>query len=132
RARPGRGRGRRGGGQGAGDGDAVAGDDGSARGEAPVILPVILIVGDPRLRRVARRVETVDAAEADALVAALLDFRARAGFALSELLQHEIDHLDGVLAVDRALDTVTVDAFRRDVDAHLAKVDVRVIPGAAR
>lgn len=24
--------------------------------------------------------------------------------ALSELLQHEMDHLDGVLAVDRALD----------------------------
>jgi peptide deformylase len=28
----------------------------------------------------------------------------RAEGALSELLQHEVDHLDGVLAVDRALD----------------------------
>ncbi len=27
-----------------------------------------------------------------------------AGGALSELLQHEIDHLDGILAIDRALD----------------------------
>jgi peptide deformylase len=30
--------------------------------------------------------------------------RMRAEGALSELLQHEVDHLDGVLAVDRALD----------------------------
>lgn len=29
----------------------------------------------------------------------------KAGEGLSELLQHEIDHLNGVLAVDRALDT---------------------------
>jgi len=28
----------------------------------------------------------------------------RARRAFSELLQHEIDHLDGILAVDRALD----------------------------
>jgi peptide deformylase len=33
----------------------------------------------------------------------------RAEGALAELLQHEIDHLDGILAVDRALDR---DAFR--------------------
>ncbi|HTY38276.1 MAG TPA: peptide deformylase [Bacteroidota bacterium] len=31
--------------------------------------------------------------------------RLRAVGALSELLQHEIDHLDGVLAIDRAIDT---------------------------
>ena len=30
--------------------------------------------------------------------------RLEAGGALSELLQHEMDHLDGILAVDRALD----------------------------
>lgn len=30
--------------------------------------------------------------------------RVRATGALSELLQHEIDHLDGVLAIDRAID----------------------------
>ena len=33
-----------------------------------------------------------------------LDCQVAAEGALSELLQHEIDHLDGVLAVDRALD----------------------------
>jgi peptide deformylase len=31
--------------------------------------------------------------------------RLRADGALSELLQHEIDHLNGVLAIDRAIDT---------------------------
>jgi peptide deformylase len=31
--------------------------------------------------------------------------RVEAAGSLSELLQHEIDHLDGVLAIDRALDT---------------------------
>jgi len=28
--------------------------------------------------------------------------------ALSELLQHEIDHLDGILAIDRVLDLRTI------------------------
>jgi peptide deformylase len=27
---------------------------------------------------------------------------------LSELLQHEIDHLDGILAIDRVIDTKTI------------------------
>ncbi len=46
--------------------------------------------------------------------------------ATSELLQHEIDHLDGVLAVDRALDRAAIisraafesapEVFRREVD----------------
>ena len=31
--------------------------------------------------------------------------RLRADGALSELLQHEIDHLDGILAIDRAIDS---------------------------
>ncbi len=34
---------------------------------------------------------------------------------LSELLQHEIDHLDGILAVDRALDTRSL-ALRQEVE----------------
>ena len=29
----------------------------------------------------------------------------KAGQGLSELLQHEIDHLDGILAIDRAIDS---------------------------
>jgi peptide deformylase len=29
----------------------------------------------------------------------------RAGEGLSELLQHEIDHLNGILAIDRAIDS---------------------------
>ncbi len=33
--------------------------------------------------------------------------------ALSELLQHEMDHLDGVLAVDRALELITREEYRR-------------------
>ncbi|HUP50765.1 MAG TPA: peptide deformylase [Thermoanaerobaculia bacterium] len=35
----------------------------------------------------------------------------------SELLQHEIDHLDGVLAVDRALDRESL-VMRREFEAH--------------
>ncbi|MFN7949938.1 MAG: peptide deformylase [Blastocatellia bacterium] len=34
---------------------------------------------------------------------------------LSELLQHEIDHLDGILAVDRAIDARSL-ALRREVE----------------
>ncbi len=46
--------------------------------------------------------------------------------ALSELLQHEIDHLDGVLAVDRALDKdalVTRRAFDANPDYYRSMVD---------
>lgn len=48
--------------------------------------------------------------------------------ATSELLQHEIDHLDGVLAVDHALDSASLvarDAFARDPDYFLGQVDYR-------
>lgn len=37
----------------------------------------------------------------------------RAEGALSELLQHEIDHLDGILAIDRAIDTKHI-AYRSE------------------
>jgi len=50
--------------------------------------------------------------------------------ATSELFQHEIDHLDGVLAVDRALDkdaVVTRTAFETMPDWFLSRVDY-VIP----
>ena len=36
------------------------------------------------------------------------EFRARDDRNLSELLQHEIDHLDGILAVDRIVDIKTL------------------------
>ena len=44
----------------------------------------------------------------------------------AELLQHEIDHLDGVLAVDHLIDPyglVTREAFERDPEFFLAQVD---------
>jgi peptide deformylase len=47
----------------------------------------------------------------------------------SELLQHEIDHLDGILAVDRALDrdSLVVKAqFDADFDFHAARVDYMI------
>lgn len=37
-----------------------------------------------------------------------LEFRAGDDRYLSELLQHEIDHLDGILAIDRVTDIKTV------------------------
>ena len=51
---------------------------------------------------------------------------------VSELLQHEIDHLDGILAVDRAIDRdalVTREAFRTQRAYFAAQVDY-MIPGA--
>lgn len=46
--------------------------------------------------------------------------------ATSELLQHEIDHLDGVLAIDRALDPTAIisrAAFEADPEAFRRQVD---------
>ena len=46
--------------------------------------------------------------------------------AISELLQHEIDHLDGVLAVDRAIDRdsiVSRSVFESDPEHFAAQVD---------
>jgi peptide deformylase len=47
---------------------------------------------------------------------------------VSELLQHEIDHLDGILAVDHALDKnalVSREAFDKDKAYFLRQVDFR-------
>ena len=47
---------------------------------------------------------------------------------LAELLQHEIDHLDGTLAVDRAIDGNAIVArktFEGDRERYLAEVDYR-------
>jgi peptide deformylase len=41
--------------------------------------------------------------------------RLEAEGALSELLQHEIDHLDGILAIDRAIDSKHI-AYRRELE----------------
>lgn len=51
-------------------------------------------------------------------------------FELSELLQHEMDHLDGILAVDRAIDKnalVAREQFLSNPDYYFAQVDY-VIP----
>jgi peptide deformylase len=48
----------------------------------------------------------------------------------SELLQHEIDHLDGILAIDRALDRESIisrEVYERDVSQFAKQVDY-VIP----
>ena len=51
--------------------------------------------------------------------------------AAAELLQHEIDHLDGVLAVDRAMDTQSL-VMRREYERNReffdAKVDYAILP----
>ena len=38
----------------------------------------------------------------------VLEFQAGDDRNLSELLQHEIDHLDGILAIDRVVDVKTI------------------------
>jgi peptide deformylase len=53
------------------------------------------------------------------------------GRAESELLQHEIDHLDGVLAVDRALDRdslVMRAEYERDRERYDSLVDYAIVP----
>lgn len=44
---------------------------------------------------------------------------------MSELLQHEIDHLDGILAVDRAIDDSAI-VQRLDYEQHRATYDALV------
>ena len=39
---------------------------------------------------------------------------------LSELLQHEIDHLDGILAIDRAIDAKHI-VYRSEFEKHIGK-----------
>jgi peptide deformylase len=49
--------------------------------------------------------------------------------ATSELMQHEVDHLDGVLLVDRAEDAgamVAREVFERDPDRFRAEVDYTI------
>jgi peptide deformylase len=53
------------------------------------------------------------------------------GQAESELLQHEIDHLDGVLAIDLALDTGSIiyrTAFEADPTTFQSQVDYVIRP----
>jgi peptide deformylase len=53
------------------------------------------------------------------------------GRAESELLQHELDHLDGILATDRALDARSLilrAAFEADPAAFRAQVDYTIQP----
>ena len=54
--------------------------------------------------------------------------------ATSELLQHEIDHLDGVLAVDHALDAeaiVSREVFEENPQWFADKVDYVITPTVA-
>jgi peptide deformylase len=49
----------------------------------------------------------------------------RAEGPLAELLQHEIDHLDGILAVDRAIDSRHI-VYRREYEQWLKTHEVRL------
>jgi len=101
-------------------------------------IRTVLQLGDPGLREIAKSVEDPSAPEIRALVEDLADtlaywkkttgygraiaapqigsalrgewqeLQAREERNLSELLQHEIDHLDGILAVDRIADIRTM------------------------
>ena len=46
--------------------------------------------------------------------------------ALSELLQHEIDHLDGTLAIDRAIDSKHI-IYRSEYEKHVGKREAVVL-----
>lgn len=48
--------------------------------------------------------------------------------AAAELLQHELDHLDGVLAVDRAEELVMRREYERNREYFDAKVDYTIVP----
>ena len=48
--------------------------------------------------------------------------------ASAELLQHEIDHLDGILAVDRARDLVMRKEYERNRAYFDAQVDYAIVP----
>ena len=48
--------------------------------------------------------------------------------AAAELLQHEIDHLDGVLAVDRAMELIMRREYERNREYFDAKVDYIIVP----
>ena len=48
--------------------------------------------------------------------------------AAAELLQHELDHLDGVLAVDRAMELVVRKEYDRNRAYFDAQVDYAIVP----
>ena len=53
---------------------------------------------------------------------------------LSELLQHELDHLDGVLLTDRALDQhslISREEFEKDPERFAGEVDYFISPTIA-
>jgi len=53
------------------------------------------------------------------------------GIAESELLQHEMDHLDGVLAVDRAIgtgDIVYMAEYRKHRELYDGRCDYSIVP----
>jgi len=53
------------------------------------------------------------------------------GLAESELLQHEIDHLDGVLAVDRAIgtgDIIYMTEYRKHKELYDGQCDYSIVP----
>ncbi len=55
--------------------------------------------------------------------------------ATSELLQHEIDHLNGILAIDHALDAdaiVSREAFEESPDRFARQVDYVITPTLAK
>ena len=55
--------------------------------------------------------------------------------AVSELLQHEVDHLDGVLAIDRALDRESVIArsvYDSNKEYFDSRVDYAIVPTVGR
>lgn len=50
---------------------------------------------------------------------------------VSELLQHEIDHLDGVLAIDQAIDKdsiISAEVYRKQKEYFDSKVDYFIVP----
>ena len=48
--------------------------------------------------------------------------------AAAELLQHEIDHLDGILAVDRGTELVMRKEYERNREYFDARVDYTIVP----
>lgn len=78
-----------------------------------------LLVKVVRSRSISVRFQDIDGA---------LHEREHIDTATSELLQHEIDHLDGVLAVDHAVDRdslVSRETFEADVPYYLQQVSYR-------
>jgi peptide deformylase len=53
------------------------------------------------------------------------------GIAESELLQHEIDHIDGILAVDRAIekeDIIYKSEYNKEKEHYNSQVDYHIVP----